>query len=131
MIPLNREQQGAVEHEGNLVVTACPGSGKTRVLTARVIRALGELRSPRERVIALTFTNRAADEIQGRLDEANVDAERLWAGTIHSFALEWILRPYAPYSRCFATGFPSPRSSSQSNCWTILRATPIWAPSMK
>ena len=105
MIPLNREQQAAVDFDGNLVVTACPGSGKTRVLTARVIRALGELASPRERVVALTFTNRAADEIQARLDEANVDAGCLWAGTIHSFALEWILRPYAPYSEALRNGF--------------------------
>jgi DNA helicase II / ATP-dependent DNA helicase PcrA len=105
MILLNEEQQEAVEFKGNVVVTACPGSGKTRVLTARVIRALGELASFRERVIAVTYTNRAADEIQARLDLANVDTECLWAGTIHSFALEWILRPYAPYSDELKNGF--------------------------
>jgi DNA helicase II / ATP-dependent DNA helicase PcrA len=105
MIPLNPEQQAAVDFEGNLVVTACPGSGKTRVLTARVIRALRDLTSQRERAVALTFTNRAADEIQARLDEANVDAGCLWAGTIHSFALEWILRPYAPYNDALRNGF--------------------------
>lgn len=105
MILLNPEQQTAVDFDGNLVVTACPGSGKTRVLTARVIRGLSELTSPRERVVALTFTNRAADEIQARLDDANVDAGRLWAGTIHSFALEWILRPYAPYNDTLRNGF--------------------------
>jgi len=105
MIRLNEEQQAAVDFKGNLVVTACPGSGKTRVLTARVIRALSELTSLRERVVALTYTNRAADEIQARLDLANVDADRLWAGTIHSFALEWILRPYAPYSEDLRNGF--------------------------
>lgn len=103
MIRLNPEQQAAVQSDGNVVVTACPGSGKTRVLTARVIRGLSDLDSNRHRVVALTFTNRAADEIQVRLDQENVPADRLWAGTIHSFALEWILRPYAPY--CGETRF--------------------------
>lgn len=105
MIRLNAEQKTAVESDGNIVITACPGSGKTRVLTARVIRGLNELNSSRERVIALTFTNRAADEIQARLDQENVATDRLWAGTIHAFALEWVLRPYAPYSEITRFGF--------------------------
>jgi superfamily I DNA/RNA helicase len=105
MISLNDEQKRAVEHVGNVVVTACPGSGKTRVLTARVIRGLGELQSPKGRIVALTFTNRAADEIQTRLDYENVPMSQLWAGTIHSFALEWILRPYAPYCGRLRHGF--------------------------
>jgi DNA helicase-2/ATP-dependent DNA helicase PcrA len=103
---LNPEQRrAAIEYEGNVVVTACPGSGKTRVLTARVMRGLLELKSPKERVIALTFTNRAADEIRFRIDSENIDTDRLWAGTIHAFALEWILRPYAPYSEQTKLGF--------------------------
>jgi DNA helicase-2/ATP-dependent DNA helicase PcrA len=105
MIRLSPEQAAAVAYEGNVVITACPGSGKTRVLTARVIRGLLELKSTRERVIALTFTNRAADEIQTRMDRESVDASRLWAGTIHAFALEWVLRPYAPYNDITTCGF--------------------------
>ena len=105
MISLNPEQQAAVAYSGNIVVTACPGSGKTRVLTARVLRAVGELQSRQERVVALTYTNRAADEIQLRLDQEDVDLNCLWAGTIHAFALEWILRPYAPYNTKTQLGF--------------------------
>lgn len=105
MIALNPEQENAVKTDGDIVVTACPGSGKTRVLTARLIRALGGLSSRRERVIALTFTNRAADEIEVRLDQENIETGCLWAGTIHSFALEWILRPYAPYCEELRKGF--------------------------
>ena len=105
MIQLNDEQTKAVSYDGNLVVTACPGSGKTRVLTARAIRGVRELQSPKERVVALTFTNRAADEIESRLHEEDVPAERLWAGTIHAFALEWVLRPYAPYLEETRFGF--------------------------
>lgn len=102
---LNREQGNAVTHEGDAVITACPGSGKTRVLTARVIRPVNELESERARVAALTFTNRAADEIRSRLDLEGVPTKCLWAGTIHSFALEWILRPYAAYVGTIRCGF--------------------------
>jgi DNA helicase II / ATP-dependent DNA helicase PcrA len=102
---LNREQRDAVDCDGNVVVTACPGSGKTRVLTARVIRGVDTLGSRRERVAALTFTNRAADEIRARLDQEGVPTDCLWSGTIHSFALEWILRPYAPYAEPIRRGF--------------------------
>ena len=105
MIQLNEQQKAAVNRSGNVVVTACPGSGKTRVLTCRVIRGLEELTSPKHRVIALTFTNRASDEIQSRLDQLAVAQDQLWAGTIHAFALEWILRPYAPYVPRLQKGF--------------------------
>lgn len=102
---LNDEQRDAVNCDGNVVVTACPGSGKTRVLTARVIRAVNALGSRRHRVGALTFTNRAADEIRARLDQEGIPSENLWAGTIHSFAIEWILKPYAPYIEEIRNGF--------------------------
>ena len=105
MKDLNPEQKAAVESDGNVVVTACPGSGKTRVLAARVVRGVCELESSRERVVALTFTNRAADEIQSRLDEEGICSDCLWAGTIHAFALEWVLRPYAPYGDVTRLGF--------------------------
>ncbi|MEX0599856.1 MAG: ATP-dependent helicase [Rhodothermales bacterium] len=105
MNALNPEQDHAANTCGNVVVTACPGSGKTRVLTARVLRGLLEQSSTRNRVVALTFTNRAADEIQGRIDQEHIDATNLWAGTIHAFALEWILRPYAPHCEVTRFGF--------------------------
>lgn len=102
---LNLEQHNAVKCTDDAVVTACPGSGKTRVLTARIIRGVGELQSTRTRVLALTFTNRAADEIRTRLDRIDTNSNSLWAGTIHSFALEWIIRPYAPYADKIRYGF--------------------------
>jgi DNA helicase II / ATP-dependent DNA helicase PcrA len=105
MIALSNEQQAAVDQPGNVFVQACPGSGKTRVLTSRVIKGLEQLTSSKHRVVALTYTNRAADEIQVRLDRLAISQEGLWAGTIHAFALEWILRPYAGYMRRTRHGF--------------------------
>jgi superfamily I DNA/RNA helicase len=102
---LNKQQAAAVNQPGNVFVTACPGSGKTRVLTHRIIKELSELESTKHRVIAVTFTNRAADEIKSRLDNAEISLDSLWAGTIHSFSLEWILRPYSCYSKSLKKGF--------------------------
>lgn len=105
MFQMNPEQQRALDQDGHVLLTACPGSGKTRVLTARVVRGLAELSSTKRRVVALTFTNRATDEISSRLDALGVEQGSLWAGTIHAFALEWILRPYAPYEDRLRYGF--------------------------
>lgn len=105
MIYLNEQQKAAMDHPGNVVVTACPGSGKTRVLTSRVIRGLEELISTKHRIVAMTFTNRATDEIRSRLDQLSINHDQLWAGTIHAFALEWILRPYASYVPRLQKGF--------------------------
>lgn len=105
MLSLTPDQARAVECSDDVVVTACPGSGKTRVLTAKVMEGLAGLQSNRERVVALTFTNRAADEIKTRIDNENISTNSLWAGTIHSFAIEWILRPYSPYLLDTRSGF--------------------------
>lgn len=92
---LNKEQSDAVLHEGNVLLTACPGSGKTRVLTHKIAHELQFVEGTRKIIVALTFTNRAADEIKRRLIKMNIDPSQVWAGTIHSFSLEWILRPYS------------------------------------
>ena len=69
---------------GNILVVATAGSGKTRVLTERV-RYLLE-RDPLDGVLALTFTNKAAEEMRERLADVEDISERTFIGTIHSFA---------------------------------------------
>jgi superfamily I DNA/RNA helicase len=103
---LSKEQCSAVYFDGNAYVTACPGSGKTRALTARLALGMGQLKSKSEKVLAVTYTNRAANEIKSRIEEFDVfDSKKIWAGTIHSFALEWIIRPYAGYLSTLNNGF--------------------------
>lgn len=103
---LSDEQFNAVHHEGNVYVTACPGSGKTRALTAKLSLGMSQLNSLSEKVLAVTYTNRAADEIKSRIkQEEHYDSKKLWAGTIHSFALEWIIRPYAGYLEQLNNGY--------------------------
>lgn len=103
---LSGEQELAVNFDGNAYVTACPGSGKTRALTARIAKGVGELKHRNNKVLAVTFTNRAADEIKTRLEtNYTIESGRVWAGTIHSFALEWIIKPYASYFTALNAGY--------------------------
>ena len=102
---LNADQVKAIEQPGSVFLTACPGSGKTRTLTYKIARELSLLTSDKQRVVAITYTHRAADEIQERIEQLGVDTSQLWIGTIHSFCLEWILRPYAIYHPELKHGF--------------------------
>ena len=92
---LNDRQREAVEHgDGPLLVLAGAGSGKTRVITARIAR-LVERGAPVESILALTFTNKAAAEMRARVARA-LDARGadVWLSTFHSAAAT-ILRRHA------------------------------------
>ena len=83
---LNSEQKKAVEHlDGPLMVIAGAGSGKTRVLTYRIVHLLQQNVSP-FKILALTFTNKAAKEMRNRIDEVvgTSISSNLWMGTFHS-----------------------------------------------
>ncbi|GAB6165967.1 UvrD-helicase domain-containing protein [Thermostilla marina] len=90
---LTEAQREAVTHvEGPLLILAGPGSGKTRVVTHRIANLLCEGISDR-RILALTFTNKAAQEMKERV-AALVPGSRVWVGTFHRFAAQ-MLRRYA------------------------------------
>ena len=88
MTHLSETQQMIVQHgEGPLLVVAGPGSGKTRVLTERIRRLLNESKG-HFRILALTFTNKAANEMKERLSEFPDIDQRSFIGTLHSFCME-------------------------------------------
>ncbi|WP_368112829.1 MULTISPECIES: UvrD-helicase domain-containing protein [unclassified Bacteroides] len=94
---LNPEQESAIFNENSVLLIACPGSGKTRTLTYKIAYELSNLKSNKQYIIAITYTNRAADEIKERIELLGIDTKQLWIGTIHSFCAEWILKPYHMY----------------------------------
>lgn len=92
LFSLTEKQNQIVNHiDGPILVTAGPGSGKTRVLTERIINLLS---LNKKRILALTFSNKAAEEIKERIEKRINDdemQEQLYIGTIHSFCLEVVL----------------------------------------
>ena len=90
---LNPPQREAVVHDGGpLVVIAGAGSGKTRVLTRRIARLVAS-GVPPWRILAITFTNKAADEMRRRVIElVGPDAERMWVSTFHAACVRMLRR---------------------------------------
>src|SRR6185369_5466125 len=93
---LNEPQRQAVAHaEGPLLVFAGAGSGKTRVIVYRIASLIAVHRVPPYRILAVTFTNKAAGEMKNRLGTLIGDdlTHDLWVGTFHSVCAR-LLRRY-------------------------------------
>jgi DNA helicase-2/ATP-dependent DNA helicase PcrA len=85
---LNEAQWQAVCHEAaHLLISAGPGTGKTHTLTRRIAQLIPSLK-PDESILAITFTNKAAHQMQERLTALGVDPARLFVGTFHHFCLK-------------------------------------------
>lgn len=92
----------ATVEAGPVLVNAGPGTGKTRTLVARVVHLLRDCAIPANRVLAVTFSNRATDEMRARLQRAVPEqAHQLTISTIHAFCLEHLRRFHA------AAGLPA------------------------
>ena len=94
---LNEAQREAVLHfEGPLLVLAGAGSGKTRVLTRRIARLIEHHGVDPSRLLAVTFTNKAAQEMRGRVSRLlGEEPSGMWIGTFHAIGAR-ILRREAP-----------------------------------
>src|SRR5438034_144347 len=94
---LNPEQREAVlEIKGPLLILAGAGSGKTRVITSRIAYLVGDGHAQPNEVLAVTFTNKAAEEMRARVEHLlGSDCSGMWVSTFHSLCAR-LLRREAP-----------------------------------
>ena len=94
---LNPAQRDAVAHDdGPMLVLAGAGSGKTKVLTTRIVRLIAERGVPAHEILAVTFTNKAAGEMRRRIAaQLGREPKGMWCGTFHALGAR-MLRGIAP-----------------------------------
>ncbi len=94
---LNPAQREAVAHDdGPMLVLAGAGSGKTRVLTSRIVRLIATRGVAAHEILSVTFTNKAAGEMRSRIGaQLGADPKGMWCGTFHALGAR-LLRGVAP-----------------------------------
>lgn len=90
MIIPTEAQQKIIEKEGNLIVSASAGTGKTFTLVKKIAKEVGDYKGFKK-IAAITFTIKATREIKERLD---IDAQDHFIGTNNSFAIEEVIKPF-------------------------------------
>lgn len=95
----NGGQWAAYESKAHCVILAGPGSGKTKVLTTKLVRLCNEsIRRP-QAIACITYNNLCVRELRNRLNMLGLESRRdVYVGTVHSFCFQHIIRPYAHLS---------------------------------
>lgn len=92
-IQFTPDQINAIESNANMVITACPGSGKTSIVVEKIIREVGDLKTY-QGVIGITFTVKASRELKKRCKKNGVNTKASFFGTIDHFCLSEIIYPF-------------------------------------
>lgn len=88
------QQDQAIQCVSDMVIVARPGSGKTSVLSRKIRNLIPKLR-PYQGIIAISFTNKASDELERRCKAEAFDVKNSFFGTIDEFCLREIVFPFA------------------------------------
>jgi DNA helicase-2/ATP-dependent DNA helicase PcrA len=122
---LNEPQREAVRHgHGPLLILAGAGSGKTTVITRRIAWLIEEEGVQPSSILAMTFTNKAADEMRERVQKlVSVPTEQLWVSTFHSFCTRILRREgdRTPVGRDFTIFDPSDQKALVRQVLTELK----------
>lgn len=104
---LTSEQREAARCDEDMMLTACPGSGKTRVIISKLSRAIDDVRDTARAAACITYTNAAVHEIETRLRHHIQPGDDLYYDvcTIHSFCLNHIFRPFCHLIEGYKHGF--------------------------
>ena len=112
MITFTKSQIEAIEHPGNLVITACPGSGKTTVISEKIRNEVDRIRR-HQGVIAITFTRKASKELAARCKRGGKETKSSFFGTIDAFCLSEVIIPFAKFIFGFQTARQEPKFSDE------------------
>ncbi len=120
----DRQAEAVLHTEGPLLVLAGAGSGKTRVLTHRIARLIGEKHCKSTEILALTFTNKAAKEMRKRVSDltSKPEANKMTICTFHSLGVK-ILREYGQYLKLHANFTILSDNERVSTIKMIMRST--------
>jgi DNA helicase-2/ATP-dependent DNA helicase PcrA len=88
----SKQREAVLRTEGAVLIIAGAGSGKTTVLCYRIAHIIKQGLAPAWRILAVTFTNKAAAELKRRLSDMEIDAKDTWAGTFHSTCVKILRR---------------------------------------
>lgn len=144
---LNPQQQAAIRYvNGPLLVLAGAGSGKTRVITQKIVHLIDELKVPAKQICAVTFTNKAAEEMSHRIGKAlNKEQKKgLLVGTFHNLGLQFIKREVNQLNlpkrfslldeedsrQILKNVLPKPRAQDKEYLYTVGQQISLWKNSM-
>lgn len=112
---LSDEQMAVVnDWQHNILLTAIPGSGKTRTIVQKIIEKL-KMNDSNKVIVGITYTNRAADEMLERVYKEVGETEQVFIGTIHSFCYEFIFKRHYDKLNSYKNGYKIISPELQNN----------------
>ena len=118
------EQSKILQQKGNIVITAKPGSGKTYTIVEKIARVIPDLPEYKG-VIAISFTNKASDELKRRCKQRCADTKQSFFGTIDKFYISQIIIPFSSHVTGNITEYEIVDNIDESSKYALLLEEPF------